>query len=135
MVDHLQGGFEGIQLERTAEHADFNGIRVCEINRRIAPGTGIFRVVHLLGRRQANAVPRRPAVHLALRAAAKAKQLRPEFLYKVQQPRNRGLLLFIGTAECQTGDMNVQSAGSCRVAGYPMLCALRNTSAHGISFK
>ena len=70
MIYHLQGGFESIQFECAAEHPDFYGIRVCEVDRRIAPGTGILRVAHLLGRREADTIPRRPAVHLALRAAA-----------------------------------------------------------------
>ena len=54
MIYHLQGGFEGIQLERAAKHSDFNRIRVRKVDRRVAPGTGILRVAHLLGRRKAN---------------------------------------------------------------------------------
>ena len=76
-------------------------------------------MVHLLGRGEADTIPCRPAIHLGLRAAAESQQFRPEFLDKVQQAGNRGLLLFVGTAECQTGDMNVQSAGSCRMAEIP----------------
>ena len=73
-------------------------------------------MVHLLGRCKANTVPCRPAVHLALRAAAEPQQFCPEFLYKVQQPRNRGLLLLIGTAKGQAGDVNMKAASSCRMA-------------------
>ena len=67
-------------------------------------------MVHLLGRGEADTIPRRPAIHLGLGAAAKAKQLRPEFLNEVQQARNRGFLLFVSTAKGQAGDMNVQAA-------------------------
>ena len=112
MVDHLQGGFEGIQLERAAEHADFYCIRVRKIYRRITSSAGIFRMAHLFGRRKANAVPRRPAVHLGLRAAAEPQQLRPELLDEVQQAGNRSFLLLICTAERQAGDVNMKSAGS-----------------------
>ena len=115
MVDHLQGGFEGIQLERAAEHTDFYRIRVRKVDCRVTSGTGILRMTHLLGRGKADTIPRRPAVHLALRAAAESQQLCPEFLYKVQQPRNRGFLLFIGTAECQTRDVNMKSTSPGRM--------------------
>ena len=64
-------------------------------------------MVHLLGRRKTNTVPRRPTVHLGLGATAEPKQLRPEFLYKVEQASNRGLLLLVSTTERQAGDMNV----------------------------
>ena len=105
MIDHLQGGFESIQLERAAEHTDFNRIRVRKVDRRVTSGAGIFRVVHLLGRGEADAVPCRPAVHLGLGAAAEPQQLRPELFHEVQQTRNRGLLLFVGAAEGQARDM------------------------------
>ena len=72
-------------------------------------------MVHLLGRGEADAVPCRPAIHLGLRAAAEPQQLRPEFLDEIEQAGNRCLLLFIGTAECQTRNVNVKSAGSCRM--------------------
>ena len=72
-------------------------------------------MVHLLGRRKANAVPCRPAIHLGLGAAAKAKQLRPEFFDEVQQAGNCGFLLLISTAECQARDVYMKSAGSCRM--------------------
>ncbi|RHV70076.1 hypothetical protein DXB06_14470, partial [Butyricicoccus sp. OF13-6] len=65
-------------------------IRVREIDCRITSSAGILCVVHLLGRGEADAVPRCPAVHLRLRAAAEAQQLRPEFFDKVQQASNRG---------------------------------------------
>ena len=84
MIDHLQGGFEGIQLERAAEHPDFNRICIREIDRSISPRAGIFRMVHLLGRRKTNAVPCRPAVHLRLGTAAEPQQLRPELLDEIQ---------------------------------------------------
>ena len=119
MVDHLQGGFEGIQLERAAEHPDFDRIRVREIDRRITSGAGILCVAHLLGWRKTDSIPCRPAIHLGLRAAAEPQKLSPEFLYKVQQPRNRGFLLLISTAKGQTRNVNVKSAGSCRVAEVP----------------
>ena len=89
MIDHLQGGFEGIQFERSAEHSNFNRIRIREIDRRVAPGAGILRVVYLLGRGEADTIPRRPAVHLALCTAAEAQQLCPEFFDEVQQASNR----------------------------------------------
>ena len=73
-------------------------------------------MVHLLGRGEADAVPRCPAVHLRLRAAAEAQQLRPEFFDKVQQASNRGFLLLISTAECQAGDVNMKAASPGRVA-------------------
>ena len=92
-------------------------------------------MAHLFGRRKANAVPRRPAVHLGLRAAAEPQQLRPELLDEVQQAGNRSFLLLICTAERQAGDVNMKSAGSGRVAEVPHALRLRNTSAHGISFK
>ena len=76
-------------------------------------------MVHLLGRGEADAVPRCPAVHLRLRAAAEAQQLRPEFFDKVEQTGNRGLLLFVSTAKGQTRNVNVKSAGSCRMAEVP----------------
>ena len=116
MVDHLQGGFESIQFERAAEHPDFNRIRVCEVDRRITSGTRILCVAHLFGRREADTIPCRPAVHLGLRAAAEPQQLRPELFDEVKQAGNRGFLLFISTAECQAGDVNVQAASSCRMA-------------------
>ena len=100
MVDHLQGGFEGIQLERAAEHTDFNRICIREIDRSITSGAGILRMVHLLGRGEADTIPCRPAVHLALRAAAESQQFRPELLDEVQQTRNCSFLLFVSTAEC-----------------------------------
>ena len=112
MINHLQGGFEGIQFERAAEHSDFNRICVREIDRRITSGTGILRVVHLLGRRKADTIPRRPAIHLRLRATAEPQQLRPELFDKVKQTCNRGLLLLIGAAECQTRNVNVQARKS-----------------------
>ncbi len=95
MVDHLQGGFERIEFERAAKHADFNRICIRKVDRRIAPGTGILRVVHLLGRGEADTIPCRPAVHLGLRAAAEPQQLRPELFDEVKQAGNRGFLLFI----------------------------------------
>ena len=107
---HWQGGFESIQFQSTAEHADFNGIRIREIDRRVSSGTGILGVAHLFERGEATAVPRRPAVHLALRTAAKVKQLRPEFLNEVQQASNRGFLLLIGTAKGQARDVNMKAA-------------------------
>ena len=116
MVDHLQGGFQSIQFKRAAEHPDFNRICIREIDRRVTSGTGILRVVHLLGRRKANAVSSRPAVHLGLRTTAEPQQFCPEFLDKIQQASNRGFLLFIGTAECQTRNVNVQAARACRMA-------------------
>ena len=73
-------------------------------------------MVHLLGRGEADAVPSRPAIHLGLGAAAKAKQLRPEFFDEVQQASNRGLLLLIGTAERQTRNVNMKAASPGRVA-------------------
>lgn len=116
MIYHLQGGFEGIQFQSAAEHADFNRICVREVDRRVAPSAGILRVVHLLGRGEADTIPRRPAIHLGLGAAAEPQQFRPEFLDEVQQPRNRGFLLLVSTTERQAGDMNVQAASSCRMA-------------------
>ena len=116
MVDHLQGGFQCVQLKCTSEHPDFNRIRVCEVDRRITSGTRILCVVHLLGRRKTDTVSSRPAVHLGLRAAAEPQQLRPELFDEVKQAGNRGFLLFISTAECQAGDVNVQAASSCRMA-------------------
>ena len=116
MIDHLQGGFEGIQLERAAEHTDFNRVRIRKVDRSISPSAGILRVVHLLGRRKTDTVSSRPAVHLGLRAAAEPQQLRPELFDEVKQAGNRGFLLFISTAECQAGDMYMQSAGSCCMA-------------------
>ena len=50
MIYHLQGGFEGIQLERAAEHTDFNRVRIRKVDRRISPRAGILCVVYLLGR-------------------------------------------------------------------------------------
>ena len=119
MVDHLQGGFEGIQLERAAEHPDFNGIRVREIDRRVTSGAGILCVAHLLRRRKTDAISSCPAVHLRLRAAAESQQLRPKLFHEVKQADNRGLLLFIGTAECQTRNVNVKSASACRMTEIP----------------
>ena len=116
MVDHLQGGFEGIQLERAAEHPDFNRICIREIDRSISPRAGILGVAHLFGRRKTNAVPCRPAVHLALRAASEPQQFRPEFLDEVQQASNRGFLLLISTAECQARDVYMKSTSPGRVA-------------------
>ena len=116
MVDHLQGGFQGIQLQSSAKHTDFNRIRVRKIYRRVTSGTGILCVVHLLGRGEADTIPRRPAVHLGLGAAAEAKQLRPEFLDEVQQASNRGFLLLISTAECQARDVYMKSTSPGRVA-------------------
>lgn len=72
-------------------------------------------MAHLFGRREPDTVPRRPAIHLALGAAAEPQQLRPEFFDEIEQAGNRCLLLFIGTAECQTRNVNVKSAGSCRM--------------------
>ena len=76
-------------------------------------------MAHLLGRRKANTVPSRPAIHLALRTAAESKQLCPELFDKVQQARNRGLLLFVSTAKGQTRDVNVQAAGAGGMAKIP----------------
>jgi len=73
-------------------------------------------MVHLLGRGEADTIPRRPAIHLGLGAAAKAKQLRPELLNEVQQTRNRGFLLLISTTEREARDMYVQTTGSGGVA-------------------
>ena len=73
-------------------------------------------MAHLLGWRQTDSIPRCPAIHLGLGAAAEAKQLRPELFHEIEQAGNRCLLLFIGTAECQTRNVNVKSAGSCRMA-------------------
>ena len=84
MIDHLQGGFEGIQLERAAEHTDFNRVRIRKVDRRVTSGTGILRVVHLFGRGEADAVPRCPAVHLGLRTAAEPQQFCPEFFDEIQ---------------------------------------------------
>ena len=112
MVDHLQGGFEGIQLERAAEHADFNRICIREIDRSISPRAGILDMTYLLGRGEADTVPRRPAVHLALRTAAESKQLCPELFHEVEQTGNRGFLLLVSTAKRQAGDMNVKSTSS-----------------------
>ena len=119
MIYHLQGGFQSIQLERAAEHPDFNGIRVRKVDRRITSGAGILCVAHLLGRRKADAVSSRPAVHLGLCAAAEPQQLRPELLDEVQQAGNCGFLLLISTTKGQTRNVNVKSAGSCRVAEVP----------------
>ena len=119
MIYHLQGGFEGIQLERAAEHSDFNGICIREIDRRVAPGAGILCVVHLFGRGEADAVPRRPAVHLRLGAAAEPQQFCPEFLDKIQQASDCDFLLFVGATKGQARNMYVKSAGSGRVAEVP----------------
>ena len=119
MVDHLQGGFEGIQLQSAAEHTDFYRICVRKVDCRVSPRTRVFRMAHLFGRGEPDTIPCRPAVHLRLGAAAEPQQLRPEFLYKVQQPSNRGFLLLISTAKGQTRNVNVKSAGSCRVAEVP----------------
>ena len=73
-------------------------------------------MAHLFGRGEADTVSSRPTVHLALCAAAEPQQFRPEFLYKVQQAGNRGFLLFVSTAKREARDMNVKSAGSCRMA-------------------
>ena len=73
-------------------------------------------MVHLLGRRKTDTVSSRPAVHLALCAAAEPQQFRPEFLDEVEQTRNRSLLLFVGAAKGQARNMYVKSAGSGRVA-------------------
>ena len=73
-------------------------------------------MTYLLGRGEADTVPRRPAVHLALRATAEPQQLCPELLNEVQQSRNRGLLLFVGAAEREARDMHMKSAGSGGVA-------------------
>ena len=73
-------------------------------------------MAHLFGRRKADAIPRRPAVHLALCAAAKPQQLRPEFLNEVQQAGNRGLLLLISAAKCEARDVNMKSTRPGRVA-------------------
>ena len=101
MVDHLQGGFEGIQLERAAEHPDFNRICIREIDRSISPRAGILGMTYLLGRGEADAVPRCPAVHLTLRAAAEPQKFRPELFDEIEQSRNRGFLLLISTTERQ----------------------------------
>ena len=125
MIDHLQSGFEGIQLQSAAEHPNFNGIRVRKVDCCVAPSAGIFRVAHLFGRRKADAIPRRPAVHLALRAAAEPQQFSPELFDEVEQARNRGLLLFIGTAKRQAGNMNMQATGPGGVAEivhFPVPC-------------
>ncbi len=116
MIYHLQGGFEGIQLERAAEHPDFDRIRVREVDRRISSRAGILCVAHLLGRRKTDSIPCRPAIHLGLCAAAEAQQFCPELLDEVQQASNRSFLLLVGAAERQTRDMNVQAASSCRMA-------------------
>ena len=116
MIYHLQGGFESIQLERAAEHTDFNRVRIRKVDRRITSSAGILCVVHLLGRREPDTVSSRPTVHLGLGAAAEPQQFRPEFLYKVQQASNRGFLLFVSTAKRQAGDVNMKAASSCRVA-------------------
>ena len=76
-------------------------------------------MAHLLRRRKTDAISSCPAVHLALCAAAEPQQFRPEFLDEIEQAGNRCLLLFIGTAECQTRNVNVKSAGSCRMAEVP----------------
>ena len=110
MIYHLQGGFESIQFQRTAEHTDFNRVRIREIDRSVTSGAGILRVAHLLGRGEADAVPSRPAVHLALRAAAEPQKFSPELFHKVEQTSDCGFLLLICTAERQTRDMNVQAA-------------------------
>ena len=67
-------------------------------------------MIHLLGRGEADAVPSRPAVHLALRAAAEPQKFSPELFHKVEQTSDCGFLLLICTAERQTRDMNVQAA-------------------------
>ena len=72
-------------------------------------------MAHLLRQRKANAVSRRPAVHLALCAAAEPQQFCPEFLDKVEQTGNRGFLLFVSTAKRQTRDVNVQATSACRM--------------------
>ena len=84
MVDHLQGGFQGVEFERAAEHADFNGVRVRKVDGGVAPGTGVFRVAHLVCRRELHAVPRRPTVHLALCAAAEPQEFRPELFDEIE---------------------------------------------------
>ena len=73
-------------------------------------------MVHLLGRRKADTIPCRPAIHLGLCAAAEPQQFRPEFLDEVQQAGNRSFLLLVSTAERQARDMNMQAAGSGRMA-------------------
>ena len=115
MVYHLQGGFEGIQLQSSAEHANFNRVRVHQVDRRVASGTGVFSVVHLFEWRKANSIPCCPAVHLGLGAAAEPQQLRPKLFHKVEQTGNRGLLLFVSTAKGQARDVNVQAASACRM--------------------
>ena len=94
MVDHLQGGFEGIQLQSSAEHANFNRVRVHQVDRRSVRHRS-FSVVHLFEWRKANSIPCCPAVHLGLGAAAEPQQLRPKLFHKVEQTDNRGLLLFV----------------------------------------
>ena len=42
MIDHLQGGFESVQLERAAEHADFNRICIREVDRSVTSSAGIL---------------------------------------------------------------------------------------------
>ena len=76
-------------------------------------------MAHLFGRGEADTIPRRPTVHLALCTAAEAQQLCPEFFDEVQQASNRGLLLLIGTAKGQAGDVNMKAASSCRMAEVP----------------
>ena len=56
-------------------------------------------MVHLLGRGEANAVPRRPAVHLGLGATAESQKFSPELFHKVEQTSDCGFLLLICTAE------------------------------------
>ena len=60
MVDHLQGGFESIQFERAAEHPDFNGICVREIDRRVTSGTGVLAWLICSGRRKGECRTERP---------------------------------------------------------------------------
>ena len=73
-------------------------------------------MAHLVGRRELHAVPRRPAVHLGLRAAAEPQKFRPELFDEIEQSRNRGFLLLISTTERQARDMHVQSASPGGVA-------------------
>ena len=91
-------------------------------------------MAHLLGRRKADAVSSRPAVHLGLCVRRLNRSSSAQnFSTKVQQVGNRGFLLFVSTAECQAGDVNVQARKFLpHGSNNPCAVPLRSTSSQGI---
>lgn len=91
----MQSGYQGVQFERPTEQPDLHCVRVGQVHRSIASGTGVLRMVHLILGVELHAVTRSPSVELSLCSAAEPQEFWPEFFHEEYQAGDAFLLCFI----------------------------------------